>query len=43
MNYTYAKQIADYLVEQVVSLKIAPGERIMEEKLSKSNLQNRQS
>lgn len=28
-------QIADYLVEQVVSLKIAPGERIMEEKLSK--------
>jgi DNA-binding GntR family transcriptional regulator len=28
-------QIADYLVDQVVSLKIPPGERIMEEKLAK--------
>lgn len=30
-----SEQIADYLVEQVISLKIAPGERIMEEKLAK--------
>lgn len=28
-------QIAEYLIDQVVSLKIVPGERIMEEKLSK--------
>lgn len=28
-------QIAEYLIDQVVSLKIVPGERIMEEKLAK--------
>ena len=28
-------QIADFLIDQVVSLKIVPGERIMEEKLAK--------
>lgn len=28
-------QIADYLIDQVVNLKIVPGERIMEEKLAK--------